>query len=444
MRVIAVSCVPIIAFAVALAEDASAQSFGVGASAEADAEGVEAEADADADDGDEEEDEAEEEEEKEEAEEKKAEPEEPEAPKGEGAVKVSAFVDAYLGLQTARIDTPAPPHRAYASNVFVPGAGGINENGFSLSFAGADIVYDGGAAGATISLRAGPSVPIFYGADNGPLGIDNITQAFLTWNATEALTLDVGQFGTIYGAEVAESWQNLNYTRGGLYYAMQPFWHTGLRAGYELNSSMGLNFLLVNGVNTITEVGEVRLDDDGVTPEPDPVFLPSFGAQFTYDDGPLSLAVGGLLGPEDDADAFNMFFDVVATVDLKPLTLVFNADYNQNSVSEGDATSFWGISAAAGYSLTDQFGLALRLEHLSDSDNAIYGAVDDMGVPVDSVSVTTVTGTFDLKPLPDSDVLVIRWDNRYEMGSEDIFFNSDGDADGSWFQSVLGLVVHSD
>ncbi len=439
MRVIAVSCGTILAVSLAFPEHAAAQSFGVEAEASADSEGASADADADAEGGEEEE---AEEPEPEPAPEPEPEPaaEEPAEKAAGGPVTVSAFVDAYLGLQTARMGTDVPYHRAYATNF-----GFANENGFSLSFAGADIVYDGGAAGATISLRAGPSVPIYYGGDTGgPFGIDNITQAFVTWNATDSLTLDVGQFGTIYGAEVAESWLNLNYTRGGLYYAMQPFWHTGLRAGLTLNDAMGLKFLVVNGANTITEVGEVRLDDDGVTPEDDPVFLPSFGAQFTYSGGPLGLAVGGLLGPEEDADGFNMFFDVVATVDLSPLTLVFNADFNQDSHSDRDSTSFWGVSAAAGYALSDSFGIAGRLEFLSDSDNELYGAVDDMGMAAEDVTVTTITGTLDFKPIPDSQMLVIRWDNRYEMGSEDIYFDSDGETDGAWFQSVVGFVVHSD
>ena len=39
--------------------------------------------------------------------------------------------------------------------------------------------------------------------------------------------LDLGKFDTPYGAEVAESHLNMNYTRG-LLYASQPVFHTSI------------------------------------------------------------------------------------------------------------------------------------------------------------------------------------------------------------------------
>ena len=184
-------------------------------------------------------------------------PEEPVA--APGGLKISAFVDAFYSFQTAAQGTPSPAHRAYDSNNWVSNSetnAGFAQNGFGLSFAGIDATYDGGQLGATISLRAGPSVPIYYGGDAGPLGIDNVTQAYVTWTPVPQFSLDFGQFGTIFGAEVAESWQNLNYTRGGLYYAMQPFWHTGLRASVSPNDKVSITGMIVNGVNTIHDDNE--------------------------------------------------------------------------------------------------------------------------------------------------------------------------------------------
>ena len=54
---------------------------------------------------------------------------------------------------------------------------------------------------------------------------------------------------------MAESWQNMNYTRGALYFAMQPFWHTGLRGSYQVSDSLGLTALVVNGTKLYSTKG---------------------------------------------------------------------------------------------------------------------------------------------------------------------------------------------
>ena len=63
------------------------------------------------------------------------------------------------------------------------------------------------------------------------------------------MSFDFGKFDTIYGAEVAESQDNLNYTRGVVYWFTQPLFHTGLRVNAELTDELMLRGLLVNGSN---------------------------------------------------------------------------------------------------------------------------------------------------------------------------------------------------
>jgi hypothetical protein len=372
--------------------------------------------------------------------------EEPPAPPPAG-LKLSAFVDAYYGFQTQAQGTPVPVHRAFDFNHFAPSDTGnafLAQNGFGLSFAGIDATYDGGQLGATISLRAGPSVPIFYGGDTGPLGIDNLTQAYATWTPVHEFSLDVGQFSTIFGAEVAESWQNLNYTRGALYYAMQPFWHTGLRATVSPTEQLSLTGMVVNGVNSAHDDNE----------------SPSLALQLSLTPNEaFSLSAGWLttLQPSSDTSAFDNFFDLVAALTVERFSLVFNADLTLN----GDKTNrgpgytqtlenpmFWGVSLAAGYQATDMFGLALRGEYLSDADNQLYKVqrtVSGVTFPTtEQTNVVTVTGTLDFKPVHGSNNLVIRWDNRIETSNEDIFFNRSRAETNVWFGSILGVVVTTD
>lgn len=370
-----------------------------------------------------------------------------EAPATVGGLKLSAFVDANYGFQTQARDTPSPAHRAYAFNHWVANDDvnrGFAQNGFGLSFAGIDASYDGGQLGATISFRAGPSVPIFYAGDTGPLGIENITQAYATWTPTQELSIDFGQFSTIFGAEVAESWQNLNYTRGGLYYAMQPFWHTGMRATLSPNDKVAVTGMIVNGVNSIHD------DNDS----------PSLALQLSVTpNDAFSLAAGWLttLKPSTDGGVFDNFFDLVAALTVERFSLVLNADLTVNAdkrvetpdyIQTVDNPMFWGVSLAAGYQATDLFGLAIRAEYLSDSDNQLYQVpqtYEGVAFPgTTETNVVTVTGTLDFKPVEGSDNLIIRWDNRIETSNEDIFFNRSSNETNVWFGSVLGVVVTTD
>jgi hypothetical protein len=341
------------------------------------------------------------------------------------------FVDGSYSYTTARSGTPVPTHRAWETNSFNSTIGRTTNNGFNLHWLGLDAAYDAGEFAATGSLRFGTAVPVYYGANRSDLGTENLTQAYVSWRPADKLNLDLGQFNTIYGAEVAESWKNLNYSRGALYYAMQPSHHTGLRINYAISDAVSLNGLIVNGANTVVD------DND----------KPSVGLQVAATPSDSFSLYAGYLGafePSTDADLFSHFFDLVATVKAGDLTLVLNGDYNITAdaiATAGggfDNAAFFGISAAAGYQLSEMWGLALRFEHLGDSDNSLYG------VPTASdVSVNTLTGTIDVKPVKGVANLIVRWDNRLEFASEDIFFNKDSVATDKWFASILGVVVQT-
>lgn len=335
------------------------------------------------------------------------------------------FVDAFANVQSAQGGTGVPWHRAYDSQS--PGSG--SRNGFGLAFAGGDISLAGKGFGLTTSVRFGPAVPLFYAADTSPLGIENITQAYATVSPVENLVIDVGQFGTIYGAEVAESWRNKNYTRGGLYYGMQPFWHTGARVGWTVMDSVKLTAMAVNGTNS------VALDAKNV----------NIGLQAAYTSEIFSILLGTLQAADGATNPlFDRFFDIVATLTLGDFSAVLNLDYNINETKNFSfaGNSFSGASLAGAYQFGANFGVAARAEYLQDADNALYAVVLAKGESA-SVDVATGTVTFDVRPLGNSN-LVIRWDNRMEWSNKDIYANADGKGTGLWFTSVLGLVVNTE
>lgn len=341
--------------------------------------------------------------------------------------RLTVFGDAYGGWQTAKQGAPQPAHRTFALNA----PGQTAENGFSLSLIGLDATWmsKADAFGVVTSLRFGPSVAIYHG-NSSTQGIDNITQGYVTWKPVDALTLDLGQFNSIFGAEAIESWQNLNYTRGVMF-NITPYWHTGLRASYEITDAFSVTAIVVNGINTITE------DDEA----------PSVGVQFGYSPSPkFSVLLGGLVAGDSatDPSGFDNYFDLIATAALGDTTIIFNALYNINvdaalpDGSTDDATLF-GAALRIGQALTPTFGVAVRYEIFGDANNTVYQ------VPgADSVILHTATLTLDFKPFKGFDNFVLRWDNRYETASEDIFSDGDAMPGATWFASVVGVVVHSD
>ncbi|MFT3925328.1 MAG: outer membrane beta-barrel protein [Myxococcales bacterium] len=364
---------------------------------------------------------------------------------------LGAYVDAYGALRSDSNRRRLPVvdgSKVYGSNVPNGTNAGpqvtngwdayVQNSGFTLASAGLDAAYSGEKFGATISLRFGPSVNRFYAQDQSPFGIENILQAYATWKPFSKLTLDMGQFYTIYGAEVFESWRNMNYSRGALYYSMQPFWHTGLRANLAVTDKLAINALLVNGVNTAYEGNK----------------SPSLGLQVVATPtDELFFAVGWLGGltPRDGDDEalatknFQDFFDFVGTGTFGDFKVVLNADLNLYKVKgSGDLENWWGVSVAPGYSFTNWFGAAARVEYLSDSANSqlIQGYVT--GAPVaGKTHLTTLTGTLDFKPVPNSSALVIRPEFRYELASDDSYKNWDGDPEKKFWSLALGAVVTS-
>ena len=386
-------------------------------------------------------------------------------------LSVGAFVDAYGAIRSDNNNHGAASATAQSgvnaaagtTNPGVVGAFGhdayVEASGFALAFAGVDVAYSGEKFGATISMRFGPGVNRFYGADQSAYGIQNITQGYVTYKPTDKLTLDLGQFYTIYGAEVAESWRNQNYSRGALYYAMQPFWHTGLKANYKFNDVLAVNAMVVNGVNTAFEGNK----------------SPTLGIQFLLNPvEQLAIAAGYMTGlhPRNGDDEtiptrnFQDFIDVVGTVTLGDFKVVLNADVNSYRPKTWTARQkWWGVSVAPSYAFTSWFGVAARAEYLVDTANAALGmaggtlpsfytpgapatgtspAIAAMGgAPGDKVHLTTLTGTLNFMPVPDQTWLILRPEFRYEIASKDDYSEHDGTASKHFWSAHLGAVVTS-
>ena len=282
-----------------------------------------------------------------------------------------------------------------------------NYNGFGLNFAGGDVMYTGEKFAVRLDLR--------FGEGAGLLSpIAPVKQAYVAWMPTDKLNIDVGFFDTIYGAEVADEWNNANYTRGALYFLRQPFNHMGLRMGAELGEIVGFTVMVTNG----GVYGGTPIDDNET---------PAIGWQFGFSpDGHNSVRrrglregsreVGLFIGGNHAASGNNgnkdweNFFDFVLSMGFDWFHFLLNGDYFLN----GGPTNFqYGHSLALIFDASDQWSIGVRGEHLSGNDFYRDNGADFGGL---------ATGTITLRYKP-IEYLVISLEGRGEWATRDMYFS---------------------
>ena len=332
-------------------------------------------------------------------------------------LNLSLFADAYYNAdfnQPPAMDANgAPRHRAF-----------VRTNGFALSFLGVDATYDSGNVGMVANLRFGPSACRLIGHCNAAslnLGQQFIKQAYVTYKPNDQVTLDFGQFDTIYGAEVADSFENLNYTRGALYYLMQPYWHQGLRLGFAPNEQVSVTALVVNGVNQ-------QFDADRG---------PDLGLQlgFTQDEAFFG-AVGYYGSTQPNGKKWAHFVDLVLSGSADIVNVVFNgslgvADNLFSSAATGNINNtsiFYGASLAARVQANESFAVAARGEYLAEPNrnNSIYQVTEFWGG-----NLLTGTLTFEYVPA-DAQNIIFRLDGRFERSTNLLFYNGNTNNPPLW------------
>ncbi|MEO6600772.1 MAG: porin, partial [Polyangiaceae bacterium] len=322
---------------------------------------------------------------------------------------VRMFADAYFGWN---YNSPRPQ---------TSGNGVIRafdtSNGFALAWAGLDLSHAAEPIGGTVSLRFGPSAQRYNSSClsakcDADYGLSNVKQAFASWRPAGPITVDFGKFDTIYGAEVAESQDNMNYTRGVLYWLGQPVFHTGLRVNAELSENLSLRALIVNGWNNTIDnntgktfglqfTGRAPRNDEHEWisaslgylggPERDDALAVSCGAGEVFDTASTSgcsagtggLTTGTIDRPTSNTKGWRHFIDLLVTAEpIDSLHLALNADLGVEGVRDpADPTQFssqaWlGAMLGARYLVSPRFALAGRGEVYKDKHGVTTGSIN--------------------------------------------------------------------
>jgi len=322
----------------------------------------------------------------------------PEPPK----IDVTGFVDVYYGYNFNGVD---PVMRTFD----------VQHNAFSLSLA--EVAF---AKALTPESRVGFRVDLDFGktADlvaayepesDGKEIYKHIQQAYASL-LTGKVTWDVGKFVTPIGAEVIESQDNWNYTRGVLFGYAIPFYHVGVRAAVPVGDKLTLTGFLLNGWNNGSELNGAKTFALNATLKPS---------------SSLTWYLNYMGGEEvEDGDVRHLLDTTLSLALNDKLSLMGNFDYGK----EGDV-EWWGVAAYAKLQATPSWAIVGRYEYVDDSE----GGFMTLGTKGQSITVTSdhlIAGA-----------LKARLEYRTDFADEDVFPKDDGSLKGSQTTLTVGLVV---
>jgi hypothetical protein len=396
------------------------------------------------------------------------------------AIQLRAFVDAYAMVNW---DFPKPQT---GSNQVVRAYDVTN--GFALSWVGLDASYAPDPVGGTLGLRFGPTAEIYAGEDAGTTGLANVKQAFVSWKpggAESMLTLDFGKFDQPFGAEVADSQDNINYSRGALYWLAQPLFFTGLRATAEIQPELAVRAIAFNGWNRSIDnnIGKSYALQAAITPtdtlsvlvgwtggpEQEDVTVIECGPGEAYDPAvggcaPSAGAAGGEQrvdqGGANDFEAWRHLFDLVVSFQpMETLLLLANADYGVEGVRTigagglpaVESKKWYGGMLGARLALDEVWAIAARGEYYRAPDGHMPALTSVSGEPIEKdFALATATLTLEAKP---TDNLILRLEGRGDFvldgkdadgaANEEIFQGKLRDGKKRMLTTTLGVVVQT-
>jgi Putative beta-barrel porin-2, OmpL-like. bbp2 len=323
------------------------------------------------------------------------------------SVEVSGVVDGYYSFNNNEVD------------MFTGRAFDVRHNAFSLQL-----------AKLTLERKNSKESPLGFRADLG-LGetVDrvisvsdssrndatkHVLQAYASYVAPlgSGLTLDFGKFYTPIGAEVIETKDNFNYSRG-LLFTYGPYYHAGLRMKYAVSEKVAVTGFLVNGWDNLFENnfdqrsgGKTIGFQLGLTPSK------KFAITGTY--------MGGQEAPLANVpdlslrDNWRNIFDTVATFYVNDkLTLLGNFVYGNDGDNLGNRNYWTGFAGYFKYAFNNRLAFSPRFEVINDRGGLRTGLAQ---------TIKDITLTQEVKLLNN---LLTRFEFRRDFSNQPFFTGFD-------------------
>lgn len=293
-----------------------------------------------------------------------------------GSLEWHLFADTYYGYNFNQPAAVVAPNAASVAASSVPDARNtyryydFYHNQISLSLLEFSVLAKYGEVSLLTDLDFG-SFADSNAASSSASGksIDEVSkhlgQAVVMWRpAGSKFQLDVGKMYSHVGAETVKSKDNFNYSRTVLFAYGMPFWHTGLRLGYELvPEKLQASVYLYNGWNSIYDNNQSK----------------SVGAQLKYSPTPLVTVAYNFLGGPERADSekdrktvHELNSSWTLSENLRLLTELLYGEEQGATVAGSRAKAEWyGGFAALKAALSDLSYISPRFEIFRDQHGSI-------------------------------------------------------------------------
>jgi hypothetical protein len=314
---------------------------------------------------------------------------------------LSGFVDTSLSISEKGANQALHGRVPYQSGNKM---NGINLDVIQLSLA-SPLDESDWAAGYAVDLLFGPDASAYSVSGAGEADDVAVRQAYVNTRVPvgNGLDLKMGVFDAIIGYEGFSNRDNPNYSRN-MAYNLQPFNHTGLLGGYQINDLVSAQFGVANtGSNVLTD----RAADSS-----DISYMGSVAVEAPENFGALAgatLYVGYMEFGGGGDEQQNLYVGSTIPTPIDGLALGAAWDNVQNITGNGgDANIFAGYIS---YQATDKMSVNGRIEYLDGDQGVLFNASRN-GVAVDS-EMLSLTGTvqYDLW----ENVLTraeVRWDSQ--------------------------------
>lgn len=336
-------------------------------------------------------------------------------------VQVTGVVDGYYSYNTNQVD------------MFTQGrAFDVRHNSLSLQMARLGLTKANSLEsplGFQLDIGLGETVDRIISVSDAQRNeaTKHILQAYVSYVAPigKGLTLDFGKMYTPVGAEVIDTANNFNYSRGWLF-AFGPYYHMGLRAKYAVNDKVAVSGFLFDGWDNMFENNQSRVAGKtaGIQLSLNPT--KRFALTQTYLAGPEAPLAN--VPDISSRDNWRHIADTVATYLVNDkLSLMGNFVTGSDGDNSGNRGSWTGAAGYLRYAFNDRFAFSPRFEIFHDEKGLRTGTAQ------------TVKGLTLTQEMKLASQLVTRFEYRRDVSNRDFFTNAVGSALRHQNTFIVGL-----
>ena len=325
----------------------------------------------------------------------------------------------------------------YAYNLNRPSNGITNfrgfdnrHNTFTLANAALGGNFESGSVGGRLILQIGSTPSTYYQSEPELAGASGanasgaalwkyLQEAFITYRAPigRGLRFQLGLAASPIGLEVFAVKDNWNWSRSNLFFGL-PYYHTGLRATYELTDELSATVGVFNGWNSVVDNNAQKSLQGSLTYK----FKDQLSLQALY--------FGGVERPPGAPEGapWRHHFDAFARYDASDwLSLAAEADYGWESNRVGVAD--WAAGALyARLNPIDRLYIAIRGDRFHENVAVANGASSAPLFFGGVQWVSSGTITLDVRP---HDQASVRLEYRHDDASGPLYFKGAVEGGGS-------------